>query len=634
MDRNSIIGLVLIAGILIGYGVLTRPSAEEIERQKYVADSTASAQARITAEKTKAIDTTAIKTAFVDSTRNDSAVLAAKTAELASKYGAFGTVSTGTEAEKIVETDKFRITFSNKGGRIKDITLKEYNTHAGTPVHLFDPKSAVFGFNFGIAGKGTFNTQKFFFTPVASPDKVSGDQSITIAYRLPAGAPDKYIELLYTIKGNAYDIDLQLNTRNLDGVVDNGKKLALEWKASGLPNEKSLVIERQRSSVYYKPIDDDRDYLSETSESDEEVLEDPVSWVAFKQYFFTAAVISKEGFAAENSVLKVVQPADSAVNKKYSALLTLPQGNVTNGSTNLKLYFGPTDYQTLAALDVDQMDRIIDFGWGIFGLVNKYFIFYIFKALTWFHLGIGITILLLTIVIKMLLMPLTYKNYQSSAKMRILKPEVDAINEKLKNADPMKKQQEMMALYKKTGVNPLAGCLPVLIQMPFLYAMFRFFPAIMDLRQQSFLWADDLSSYDSIASIPNWLFGGSIPIYGDHVSLFTILMCASTFLYTRMNSGNMPAPQQGMPDMKVIMYIFPFMMLFFFNNYASGLAYYYLAANLVTMAQTFIIRKYFVDEKKIMATIEENKKKPGGEKSKLQRKMEEMAGKRNVKLPK
>lgn len=629
MDRNSIIGLVLIAGIMIGYGVLSGPSTEEVARQKQIADSTAAASAKI-AQTAKVLDTTSIAPSLsADSViAQDSSAIAAKNAELSSKFGAFGIASTGTEEEKVLETDKFKITFSNRGGRIKDIILKEYTTHARTPVHLFEEKSAIFGFNFGIAGKGTFNTQNFYFNPATVPAKIAGNEKITVSYRLPAGSPDKYIELAYTIKGDAYDIDLQVNTRNLDGIIDNATKLALDWRATGLNNEKSLTIERQRSSVYFKPIDDDRDYLSETSSDDEEKLEEAVSWVAFKQYFFTAAVISKEGFSSENSVLKVVQPEDSVHNKKYSALLTLPQSNVTNGTTNLRLYFGPNDYKTLEALEVDQFDRIIDFGWGIFGLVNKFFIFYVFKALTWLNLGIGITILLLTIVIKMLLMPLTYKNYQSSAKMRILKPEVDAINERLKNADPMKKQQEMMALYKKTGVNPLAGCLPVLIQMPFLYAMFRFFPAVMDLRQQSFLWADDLSSFDSVATLPF-----QIPIYGDHVSLFTILMCASTFLYTRMNSGNMPAPQQGMPDMKVIMYIFPFMMLFFFNNYASGLAYYYLAANLVTMAQTIIIRKYFVDEKKIMATIEENKKKPS-EKSKFQKKMEEMASKRGVKLPK
>lgn len=627
MDRNSIIGLVLIMGILVGYGVLTNPSAEDIARERQIADSTAAAQAQVVPVP-KAIDTTQLPVAVPNSIQApDSAATAAQATALASKFGAFAPSSTGPETEKVIETDKLKITFTNKGGRIKDVILKDFTTHAGTPVHLFEDSSASFGFNFGLAGKGTLNTQDFYFIPTAAPPSITGDKSMTIAYRLPAGSPDKYMELIYTIKGNAYDIDLQLNTRGLDGVLDNSKKFALDWRATGLNNEKSLLIERQRSSVFFKPMNDDRDYLSETSEDDEEVVEEALHWVAFKQYFFTAAVISKEGFSSENSVLKVVQPTDSIHNKVYSAMLTLPMTSVANGSSNMRLYFGPNDFETLDALDIDQFDRIIDYGWGIFGLVNKYFIFYIFKVLTWLNLGIGITILLLTIVIKMLLMPLTYKNYQSSAKMRILKPEVDAINERLKNADAMKKQQEMMSLYKKTGVNPLAGCIPVLIQMPFLYAMFRFFPATMALRQQSFLWADDLSSYDSIANL-----GFTIPMYGDHVSLFTILMCASTFLYTRMNSGNMPAPQPGMPDMKMIMYIFPFMMLFFFNNFSSGLSYYYLAANLVTMAQTIIIRKYFVDEKKLMATIEENKKKPAS-KSKFQNKMEDMAKKRGLKLP-
>ncbi len=615
-------------GILVGYGIWMNPSAEEAALQKQVQDSIAKVEVTTSLPTANSITSSPATIGASDSiVVNDSAATAVENAVLTAKFGAFAPATTGTEKETVVETDKLKLTFSNRGGRLKDVQLKEYKTFGGKPIHLFKVDSALFGFDLPINGKGNFNTQDFYFASTQAPAKISGSETATIAYRLNTSNPNEYLELIYTIKGDQYLIDFQINTRNLNGVLDPAKKLAFHWKAAGQPNEKSLLIERQRSSVFYKTVGDDRDYLSETSEEDEEEMEQATNWVAFKQYFFTAAVISKEGFPAENSKLKIVTPTDSATNKIYEAHLTLPMASVGNNSVALKLFFGPNEFNTLKATEVDQFDRIIDYGWGIFGIVNKYFIYYLFIGLNWIGLGVGVTILLLTIAIKMLLVPLTYKNYQSSAKMRILKPEVDAINEKFKNADAMKKQQEVMSLYRQTGVNPLAGCIPVLIQMPFLYAMFRFFPASIELRHQAFLWADDLSSYDSILNL-----GFNIPMYGSHVSLFTILMCASTFFYTRMNNTNMPAPQPGMPDMRIIMNIFPFMMLFFFNSFSSGLSYYYLAANLVTMAQTVIIRKYFVDEKKILETIEHNKKKPAS-KSKFQKKMEDMAKKRGIKLP-
>ncbi len=629
MDRNSIIGLVLIMGILFGYAALVNPSAEELAKQKLINDSIAASTPPAASESEKPATANYATTIQADSIITpDSTQLATEAIIRNSKFGEFANAGIGSEETKKLETEKFTIIFSNKGGRIKDIQLKEYNTHKGTPVHLFDPSSAVFGFNLALQNKGIVSTQDLYFKAIPATDKITGDKTANIVYRLQTNDPTQFVELIYTVKGNSYDIDLQINNHGLENIIASDKKLTLDWKITGLNNEKSVLIERQRSSVFFKTMEDDRDYLSETSEEDEEIVEESINWVAYKQYFFTAAIISNQGFTADKTPLSITQSTDSIHNKAYSALLTVPMSNVSNGSANLKFYFGPNKLEELSALNVPQFDRIIDFGWGIFGWVNKYFIYYVFKFLTWFNLGVGVTILLLTIVIKMLLMPLTYKNYQSSAKMRILKPEVDAINEKLKNADPMKKQQEMMALYKQTGVNPLAGCIPVLIQMPFLYAMFRFFPATIDLRQQSFLWADDLSSYDSIYDL-----GFNIPMYGDHISLFTILMCASTFVYTRMNSANMPTPQAGMPDMRMIMYIFPFMMLFFFNNFSSGLSWYYFAANIVTMLQTFVIRKYFVDEQKMMKIIEENKKKPAS-KSKFQKRMEEMANKRGIKLPK
>ncbi|HEX4886406.1 MAG TPA: membrane protein insertase YidC [Luteibaculaceae bacterium] len=623
MDRNSVIGLVLIIGILVGSSYLFSPSAEEIQAEAAKTEQTKSATQPAANSANSPVNTSAT----TDTAAVDSVELIKKKALLEAKFGPFYNAATGKEETKTIETDKLIITFSNKGGMVKDVVVKGFNDWHGQPVHLFEPSQSKINLTIPMGSNQVVNTADLFFDPIVSQTSIKGDEKTAVIYRI-ATENDGLLELIYTLSANKYTVDLQVNSKNIKTPGDATQKWILDWQALGRNNEKSVTIERQRASVFFKTAGEDRDYLSETSETDDEVTEEPLQWVAFKQYFFTAAVSAPQGFSTENAKLAVETPSDSAYTKRYKAQIPINMASATGGTSQLTWYFGPNTLEELSNTEIDQFDRIIDYGWGIFGWVNKYFIYYLFNWLNATGIGIGISILLLTIVIKMLLMPLTYKNYQSSAKMKILKPEIDALNEKHKNADPLKKQQDMMALYKKTGVNPLAGCIPVLIQMPILYAMFRFFPASIELRQKAFLWADDLSSFDSIYN-----FGFNIPLYGDHISLFTILMCASTFIYTRMNSANMPAPQPGMPDMRMIMYIFPFMMLFFFNNFSSGLSWYYFAANLVTMAQTLVIRKYFVNEAKLLAIIEENKTKPQG-KSRFQRKMEEMAAKRGVKLPK
>ncbi|MCC6910776.1 MAG: membrane protein insertase YidC, partial [Flavobacteriales bacterium] len=363
-----------------------------------------------------------------------------------------------------------------------------------------------------------------------------------------------------------------------------------------------------------------RQYLSESKE-DEKKLEGRTNWIAFKQDFFTVALISAEGFAGNGSELAITPLEDVTHTKRYSAKLFFEKDRDAEANVAMKLYLGPNHYGTLRRTEIPEFDNIIDLGPYIFGWMNRWLVIPIFNFLDGWGWNYGIIILVLTVVIKLLLMPLTYKNFVSSAKMRVLKPEIDAITEKHKDGDALKKQQATMELYRKAGVNPASGCLPMLVQMPVLFAMFRFFPSSIELRQQSFLWADDLSTFDSIYS-----WSAQIPLissmYGNHISLFTILMAASTMVYTAINSNQMPT-QQGMPNMKVMMYLFPVMMLFFMNSLPAGLSYYYLRANLISILQMTAFKSLFVNEDKIRMQLLTNMKTPK-KKSKWQQRLDDM----------
>ncbi|MGB0166634.1 MAG: membrane protein insertase YidC [Luteibaculum sp.] len=632
MDRNTITGLVLIVLILVGFNYFTAPSAEEIKAEKRAQDSIAqveklrqdSLKPTVSEPEEEVVDSLTLNTQTPDSVQ-----LAAKELVLREKYGAFAPAAEGKGKIISVETEKFRVKFSEKGAQIKDLELKEYQTYGGRPVPMFDPAFHNFNLSFAEETRILNSDQLIFKSNLNQQNIVLGEgDSLVLRFQLPSNESGKALEIAYTIKGDAYDIQQEIKPQGLNNFYEGHNRARFKWTSAGFNLEKHLETEKQRCSVYFCLMDDDRDYLSETSD-DLEQIEEPLNWIAFKQNFFSGVMISKTGFAPQAAELEVKDPADSIHTKVYAATAALP--NDGNETTKIMWYYGPNDFKVLNDYDVHDLDRIIDFGWAIFGWVNKYFISAIFRFLESIDMGYGLIILVLTIVIKLLLSPLTYKSFVSSAKMRVLKPQIEEINKKHKNADPMKKQQEVMALYRKTGVNPFAGCAPQLLQIPILYAMFRFFPASIELRQESFLWADDLSAYDSILEL-----GFSIPFYGDHVSLFTLLMCLSTLGYTAMNSSQMVQPQQeGMPNMKVMMYIFPIFMLFFFNNFASGLSYYYLTANMLSIAQMFVIKKFIIDEEKILSKIEENKEKNKGKgKSKFQQRLEDMAKQRGYKLPK
>lgn len=610
MDRNSTIGLVLIATILIGYSYFFGPSAEEIQKQKEQTEQVEKAKNQQATESTKEINKSQ------DAVVKDSTELMLETLLAKKTYGAFYENSQGKPEKIVVKNALANYEFTTKGASINGVTLNNYTTYHQNPLRMFDDANARFNLQLGGDDK-TINTKDLVFNYNGKKEIILEDGQETELVFTAGNGSDK-ITYTYKITSDSYYLDFSVD--------HNADKAIIDLYQEGFNNEKHLETERTKSSVYYQVYDENRDYLSETS-ADEEILEQEVHWVAFKQDFFSSAIISRQGQLKNNAKLSITPSTDTIHTKMYEAQLEL-----IDKQSNFYLYYGPNEFDALTEKDIAEFDRIIDFGWAIFGWVNKYLILNVFRMLDGTGMSYGIIILILTLLIKLALSPLTYKNFLSSAKMRVLKPEIEALNEKNKNADALKKQQATMALYRETGVNPMAGCLPMLLQMPILYAMFRFFPASIELRQESFLWADDLSSFDSIAQLPF-----SIPFYGDHISLFTLLLALSTFFYTKLNMGNsaMPQQQNGMPqiNMKVMAYIFPFMMLFFFNNYSSGLSYYYFLSNVISIAQMFIIREYIVDEDKILAKIQE-KKKQKPKKSKFQARMEEMAKKRGVTLPK
>jgi YidC/Oxa1 family membrane protein insertase len=507
-----------------------------------------------------------------------------------------------------IENARIQVSFNTQGAAPNVIRLKEYTTYHKEPLLLADPDSGTYEFRFFL-DKLDISTKDLHF----KAEKLGTDG---VRFTAPTTVPGKELRITYTLDSTSWFMDVTTELVGLEAEVDP-RTLFFHWELLGRNNEKHLPTERSHSTVFFKYQSDDRDFLSE-SKDEEKDLEGRTHWVAFKQDFFTVAMISPTGFASNGSKIAVRTPVDSAYTRGYSAKLFFEAQPSADVTLPMRLYLGPNHYNTLRKTEIDQFDRIIDLGWGIFGWMNRWVVIPIFNFLGKFNLSYGIIILVLTIAIKLLLMPLTYRNQKSSARMRALKPEVDAINKKYPDAeDMMKRQTANMELYRKAGVNPAAGCVPMLIQMPVLYAMFRFFPSSIELRQQPFLWADDLSSFDSVLSLPF-----TIPAYGDHVSLFTILMSASTIIYTLINSKQMPT-QQGMPSMKLMMYMFPVMMLFFMNSLPAGLSYYYLLANLISILQMTVLSKFFINETKLRAELELNMRTPK-KKSKWQQRMEEI----------
>jgi len=636
MDRNTVIGLLLIFAIFIGFTIYNQPSKEEQERIQQRRDSLLRVQQRADSLAFIRAEQQALKQEVKEpELQSDQPV---STSELQDRLGAFANAGAGEARDFIIESDLLKVNLTNIGGKIVNVELKEYQTYDSLPLLLYNNDDVNFGYTF-FSNNRTINTNNLYFKPYFNgrewaggrPMNVSGSDQLTFSMRLFADKGDgtidesKYIEYVYTVYGDKYMMDYKLNLVGMNTVIDPGTSfLDLNWNAEIRRQEKSLDNERAESTIYYKYYQDDVDYLSERKD-DEESLKTDLRWLSFKSRFFAATLIGDEPFM--NADIRAFND-ERITNEHYlrsmNALIAVPFANAQQQTFPMRMYYGPTKYRTLKKYDLD-LQRQIPLGWSFFLMawINIYMVIPVFDWLGGYGWNYGIVILLLTIMLKIVLFPIAYKTYKSSAKMRVLKPEIDEISKKFpKTEDAMKKQQATMALYKKAGVNPMAGCVPMLLQFPILIAMFRFFPSSIELRQQSFLWAHDLSSYDSILSLPF-----NIPFYGDHVSLFTLLMTISTIMYTKINNDMMGSTSNQMPGMKSMMYIMPVMFLGIFNNYASGLSYYYLLANLITFAQMFLIRQT-IDEDKIRKQIQLNKAKPVKKKSGFQKRLEDMAKQR------
>jgi len=632
MNKNSIIGFVLIAAIMIGYTVFMTPSAEELAQKQHIADSIQQVKeqqqiefAKAQAQNAKADENKTEQ--LIESSENKlNTSVSDDYSSKVQKYDVFANSAKGEDESFFIENDLIKAEVTKKGGHIINVELKTFKTYDSLPLMLFNPNTSRFGFSF-FSNNRIINTNDFYFQPSTTETKLisSGNDSITFSMRLYTDMGEgqfnenQYIEYVYTLKGDEYMLDFDVNLVNIGSVI-NANSIGLNWHAD-LRQQEINIDQFNGSTIYYRFLNDDVDYMSETDE-DEEDIRTKLQWVSFKQRFFSSSIIAKQGF--DNGKLNIsIQENPSA--DRYLKTMDVELGIPINimGTTNfpMQFYFGPNDFKRLSSYDME-LERQIPIGWSFFilGWINQYLVIPVFNWLGGYGWNYGIVILLLTIMLKTILFPIAYKTYMSSAKMRVLKPEVDELSKKFpKKEDAMKKQQAVMSLYRSAGANPASGCVPMLLQMPILIAMFRFFPASIELRQQSFLWATDLSSYDSIASLPF-----EIPFYGDHVSLFTLLMTVSTLMYTYLNNQMMGQQTQAMPGMKTMMYIMPLMFLGLFNNYASGLSYYYFLANIITFGQMFAFR-YLINEDKLRAQIELNKKKPKKKKSGFQKRLEEAA---------
>lgn len=637
MDKNSLIGLLLIGAIIIGFGIFNQPSQEEIDAAKRRNDSIALVKSERTQDAIEQSSKVAIEASNVvaeEIVPLDSATKVYRDSiaqvQMSTTYGEFSSSAQVKEQDIVVENDVMVITFSTKGGSVKKVELKGYQTFDSMPLILLDERSR-FGLNFFTRSNKNILTEELGFVASSDGFTVSGDNEQNISFRLNA-TDGSYLEYKYTIKGDDYLIGADINMVGLEKVLaPRTSELLLDWKVSTPSLEKSRKSQVEKSTLYYKYDEQDVDYISERSD-EKETFEADIKWVSLKQQFFNTSIIADNAFSKYNAYGETETYEDSSKYiKALSTSLSVPFGGGDVETFGMSFFFGPNKHDLLQSYNIG-LEQIIDLGWGILGWINEYAVIPVFNVLDSTALSYGVIILILTILLKLVLFPITYKTYMSGAKMRVLKPEIAEINAK-HGDDAMKKQQATMALYRQTGVNPLAGCIPMLIQMPILIAMFKFFPASIELRQESFLWATDLSTFDSVLDL-----GFSIPFYGDHVSLFTILMAISLAFYTKFNSQmGMGATAEGpmAAQMKIMMYLMPVMMLFFFNSYPAGLSYYYFLANVISLLQTLLIQKVFINEDAIRAKLEANKKRPkANKKSKFAQRLEQMAKEQQAKTGK
>ena len=510
----------------------------------------------------------------------------------------------------VLENSNILLEVSTKGAEIKKLLLKDFKNYNDDPLFLIDNNKSIFSFNIPVGRNSNINSQDLNYTA----EIIDENSSVKLKAQIDSRSE---LELSFFLADNSSIVDFELDI--IDNTNSNYENVELIWGRDSFRNSKSIDYENRYTALSYGFENNKDSYLSVAGTTNKII--DNVNWVSFREHFFSSILIlNNESNQVEISSEDL--SGNDALDKKFTKrfLANIPLSLDSNNQLSFSMYYGPTDYETLKEYNLN-LENSVPIGWGIFGWLNRFIFFPLFSFLT-NYFSYGISIILMTIIVKVAISPLTYKSYLSQIKMKILKPELEIINEKFGD-DPMKKQQETMNLYTKSGANPMSGCLPAFLQMPIFFALFTFFPVAFSLRQKSFLWADDLSSYDSILDL-----GFYIPLYGDHISLFPILASVAIFFYTKMTTGQqmMSPSQTGGVNMKVIMYMMPIMMLFFFNNYASGLSLYYFISNVLTIILMLVIKNFIIDDQKVLSEIEENKKKPlkvGGFRARLQKALEE-----------
>lgn len=602
MDKNTIIGLVLILAILFGFSYLNRPSEEEIAARQRYQDSVAMANAEQIKEqiefekKQRELDSIALAEHTID------------TARALSLYGDFAGVAFGDDSLMTVESDLLRLQFSTRGGRVSSAELKEYRTHDSLPLVLFEGDESEMNFVLLTHNNRVLNTKDLYFKPILT--KTDDAQIMTMRLEVDSAS---HLDFVYTIPDSNYMTRFEIRAHNMAQHLDpRTNSLEMQWKSLIRQQEKGRKFESRYAVLYYKYAGDDVEEMSQ-NKNDAEKPTGKVRWVAFKDQFFSTIMLADNSFTS-TALESEIMPEQSRYIKAYSMDAVVDFDPTGQHPTMMQTYYGPNQHRILKSYDKDlkgddqlDLEKIIPLGWSLFRWVSQLLIIPMFNFFGRFISNYGIIILLMTIVIKLILLPLTFKSYMSSAKMRVLRPQIEEINARIPAEKAMERNQATMALYQKAGINPMGGCLPLLLQMPILFAMFSFFPTAIELRQQSFLWADDLSSYDAIVSWNTYIpFISST--FGNHISLFCLLMTVTNLIYTKVNMASQPSGGQ-MAGMNIVMYLMPIMFLFIFNNYASGLSYYYFVSLLITIGQTYLFR-LFVDEKKLLKKIEAAKAKP------------------------
>lgn len=618
MDKNTIIGFALILAILVGFSWWTKPSEEEIARQQAYNDSIAAVQAQKAVEQEIMFQQTIIE--------QD-----AEKANQTFDYGVFTPFSQGENKKVVIENEELKLTLNTKGGNITEVELKNYKNYDKNPLILFEEQDVKQYFTLVTANNRVVESSNLYFTPT-----MLNDSTLAMSITLESG---ETLSQVYSLNG--FMVNYSIESKGMNNVLSpRMNSVDMVWNVNMRQQERSKKFEGRYSALYYKYYGDEVENLSENS-SDAEKLIGKVKWVACKDQFFSSVLIAEDYFTNVEVESNVSEPVNYLKDCKTQLSFNYDASGAQ--PTNLKYYFGPNSYQDLkdyddnakTAADKLHLEELVPLGWGIFGWVNKYLVIPIFNLLGSFIANYGLVIFLLTLIIKLLILPLTYKSYMSTAKMRVLRPQIEEINKRIPEDKPMERQQATMALYRKVGVSPMGGCLPMLLQMPVLFALFVFFPVAIELRQQGFLWADDLSSYDSIFSWDVYIpFISSY--YGNHISLFCLLMAIANIISTKISTDAQSTGSQQMPAMKWMMYLMPIMFLFFFNDYASGLTYYYLVSTLLTLLQTLIFRLSINDEKILhkLNTYKPKEKKKSGFMARLEQMQKEQMAKQREQIKK